>query len=492
MVPATGAPRVDTVRIEAAALSILAELGVACRLPPESAACCRAVGIDVGAACVRFPPGVVPTLVGSAPRRFTHLARNADRKLEVSAALATFGPAYSARHIWTEATRMPLDAASASEFAALAEAQACLGYGASALHLDVPDLTAPDRLIRFALSTDRPLLASDRGPFRPETLIAAAQAATRDAAKPAGPHCSLMLIATVDGALIFDDIFVETLVAASASRQGLVIAPTLLIGANAPARGDELLVRFAAETLAGLALAQALCPGQPVALGATISDISLRNGLPLACTADAIAALGGCAELARHWDFAYYAIGPATNAKGYDALATAETARWLTAAHFLGANAIVGPIGAVDLDDGVSVDKLIIDAETASNVAIPSRPVSPDPAAALLQQGHGGYALGTPATRARARSMRLGPLDDNQLFESWVAAGSPVLQQRLTAAAANARTAPTVSTEDHAAVLAAIGGLAAATARHHVRSGLTDLASSIYGQALREAFGFKG
>lgn len=498
LTPAAAMPPIDMAWIESAALGLIGGMGIACALPSDAAACCRDAGMSFENGRLTIPEDVARRLLMLAPRRFTHVARNPEHSLEISPSLTAFGPTLDARHVWSGAARGALRMQDAAAIEAIAASNPVLGYGAGPLCLNAVDGTPVERLRGF-LSDGRPALAAARAPFAAGTLIGAALAATRAVPTPDGASCSLLLIATVDAALTFDAGFLDAVIALSAAEEGVVIAPTLLLGANAPATRDGLLLRFAAETLAGVALAQALCPGMPVALGATITDVSLRNGLPLPGTVDAIAALGACIALARHWGLAFFSLGPATSAKGFNALATAETARWLTAAHYLGANVIAGAIGAVDLDDGVSIEKLVVDLEVATHITMPSHAATGDPAAEVASIGSGGNFLASPMTQARARSMADSPLAGNEFYESWTASGSPTLQQRLDALTTSASkdvearqiqgSSNVSSPLDEAAFLAAIED---AEPRTIDNPGLADLASGIYSRALRDAFGFKG
>ncbi len=468
----------DLASIEAAAERLLVDVGIACRLSPESAAKCTQAGLIVTENRVRFPVPLVMELMGHAPERFTHASRDGKRALNVSTSMAAFGPALISSHIWTQQSRRPITNADAALFTAVAGDAPWLDYGASSIALLVPNLDAGARLASFVGNTNRPLIMPSRVPFHARDLIAAAC----DGAGSDATTCRLMIIASVENALTFDGIFIEALIETAANAQGLVIAPTLLIGANAPPAIEGALVRFTAEAMAGIALAQALCPGQPVAVGATVADVSMRNGLPLIGTANAVAVLGAAIAMARRWNLAFYACGPATNSKGFDAMGTAETSRWLTAAYHLGANAIIGAIGAVDLDDGISIEKLIVDAEVAAALDRPIAQPSDDPSAELRASGPGGNFLGTAGARALAHRQSAPRLAINCLFESWVSAGSPELDQAIARIIEQTAAPPSHANAANTNV----------TLLDRRPTNLADLAAAIYSRSIRDAFGFGG
>ncbi len=467
---------VDLSAIEAAAEDLLAEFGIACHLPPVAADKCGKAGLVVTADRVRFPVPLVMELLAGAPVRFTHVARDKQRSLKVSASMAAFGPAMIANHIWHGPVRRVMTAADAAQFVAVANDAPGLDYGASSLGLLASDGTS--RLTAFLHASNRPLIVPSRMPFHARDLIAA----TREGAARDDRSCRLLIVAGIESALTLDDTFVEALTETAEHAQGLVVSPTLLIGANAPATLEGALVRFTAEAMAGVALTQVLCPGQPVAVGAMVTEVSMRNGLPIVGSANSLQVLGAAIAMARRWNLAFYACGPATNSKGVDALGTAETSRWLTAAHYLGANAILGAIGAVDLDDGVSIDKLTVDAEVAAVLGKPRMRVDDNAATELLNAGPGGYFLGTEAAKELAHQQALPQLASNSLFESWAAASHPELNHAI--AAIIARTAP-VALPNETAILSA-------PPLDRRPTNLADLASTIYSRSIRDAFGFGG
>lgn len=468
----------DLTSIEAAAEALLTDVGIACRLPSESAGKCAKAGLIVSADRVRFPVPLVMDLMAKAPERFTHASRDGHHALEVSTSMAAFGPAITSGYIWTTQSRRSITAADAGRFAAVAADAPGLEYGASSIGLSVPNLDAGGRLANFVAAANRPLIVPSRTPFHARDLIGAACTnAGRD-----GSSCHLAILASVESALTFDDAFVDALVETASMAQCLVVAPTLLIGSNAPATLNGALVRFAAEAMAGVALAQVLCPRQPVAVGATVADVSMRNGLPLMGTANALAVLGGAIGLARRWNLAFFACGPATSAKGFDAMGTAETASWLTAAYYLGANAVIGAIGAVDLDDGISIEKLIVDAEVAARLGRSFNQPNDDACTELRAAGPGGIFLGTAAARTIAHQQPSPRLASNSLFESWVDAGSPQIDRAIAAIIAQTNLPALPATLETGNV----GLIDRRTAN------LADLAAELYSQSVRDAFGFGG
>jgi trimethylamine:corrinoid methyltransferase-like protein len=467
--------------IEADADLLLSEVGISCHLPEAAANLCRKAGLIVTSDRVRFPAQRTPELIARAPRNFTHLARAAERSLDVSTRLLAFGPSLSGRHIWRGHQRTPLSLIDVEATIRAAEAFAQLEYGPSSLALMAVDGNAAQRLSLFARGGVSPLIAPSGTPFHTCDLIRAATAQ-----HPSGEmSCHLMMVGSIDSALTFNAAFIEALVETARHAQGFIVAPTILIGSNAPATIDGTVLRFAAEARAACALSQALRPGQPFAVGATILDVSLRTGLPLTGSAKALTALAATIALARHWNLAYYATAPATSAKGFDALSTAETSRWITAAYHLGANAVLGALGAVDLDCGISIEKLIVDGDVAAALG---RAQPADPAGALealRTAGAGANFLATEATRQAALAQPIGRLTTEGLFENWVAAGAPTLADTLEGMIQGLPKPAPLAID--AQILPTPTEITLHDRQPHF---LADLACSLYSRSMSDAFGF--
>src|SRR6185369_1326190 len=83
------------VRIEAAIDTILKEVGIDFRGDDRALELWRNAGADVQGERVRFEPGLVPGIITrTAPKRFTHHARNPARSVAIGENHLVFSPAY--------------------------------------------------------------------------------------------------------------------------------------------------------------------------------------------------------------------------------------------------------------------------------------------------------------------------------------------------------------------------------------------------------------
>ena len=80
--------------IENNAETILQEIGIDFRDDPEALAMWRDAGADVKGERVRFPRGLVRSLLKTAPRMFTQHARNPARNVEIGGRNLVFAPVY--------------------------------------------------------------------------------------------------------------------------------------------------------------------------------------------------------------------------------------------------------------------------------------------------------------------------------------------------------------------------------------------------------------
>src|SRR5215469_4125424 len=81
-------------RIEAAADVILKEVGIEFRGDEEALRLWRGVGCDVEGALVRFPVGLLRSILKTAPSTFVQHARNTQRSLKIGDRSVVFAPAY--------------------------------------------------------------------------------------------------------------------------------------------------------------------------------------------------------------------------------------------------------------------------------------------------------------------------------------------------------------------------------------------------------------
>ena len=474
------AAALDVDAVIAAASGVLSEAGVAVVLPPPLRARAAAAGLEIAGDRVRFPDGAIRALLATVPPRFTHLSRAGAHDVEIGGGRAHLGPPATARWMWSGRTaRYLLGAAQVREACDVAAALG-LAYDGSAL---AATAGAPDAQVRLGLmaASDRPAIARLGAGLSAGALCEATGAAVASD-RGTQPRCRLIAILSVDAALTLSHDRLGDLALLAEAGAGIVVAPVLLIGSNTPASATGALVRLAAETMAVAALVQMMRPGVPVGIGVEVAEASMRNGMPLATTAEAVRTVAGARSVARRLGLPSFALGPATAAKGLDAQAGTETAAWLSVA--LGHDVVLG-LGGLELDEGLSLEKLVLDADLANALAAPAGISDTDAAAAAIKAaGAGGLFIAERSTREAARDRSRPLLADDWVIESWRAAGAPdtadraqvVLAEMLMARASTGTSAPATGE---------------ASIEPVPRRTITDIAAMAYSRAMRDAFGFK-
>lgn len=476
--PVEWAATLDADAILAAARRVLREAGVAVVLPSGLRDRAVAAGLEVAGDRIRFPDGVAEALLATAPSRFTHLSRSGEHDGEIGGGRVLLGPPLAARWMWSgRKERFALASAHVREVCDVAAALG-LAYDGCGLAVMAGAADTEARL-KVVSASGRPLIATVGSGMSARVLCEAAGAGDRPAD---GPASRLVAILPVDAALTLSHEGLADLAVLAEAGAGVVAAPVLLIGSTTPAGATGALVRLAAETTAVAALAQMIRPGVPVGMGVQVAEVSMRNGMPLASTAEVLKAVAGARVIARRLGLPSFALGPATAAKGLDAQAGTETAAFLSAA--LRHDVVLG-LGGLELDEGLSLEKLVLDADVANALAVPAGPSDAEAAAAaVIAAGAGGLHIGSRATREAARQAVRSLLADDWVIESWRAAGSPDAADRAQVVLAEmlmARTSPGYQ-------LPAGGEPAMQPAP---RRTLTDIAADAYSRAMREAFGFK-
>lgn len=489
--------------IVAAAIALAREHGVECRgtsaIDGLEAALTRS-GLDLrsenGEMRVRLPAGG-PMAASLSPQPIRIAGATADLSITIEAGACSplLAPVVGADWLWSgRRVRGPLTAAHVGNALAVSRSIGACRFSASGLFLSATDLPLRDRIAAVAHEDPRPLLVDTAGDVPVSALVAACRVA-----RPAAAEGSSALIGLVrlEQSLLFGPNILAAIAALAGSGEAILLAPTLLLGATCPLAVTGALVRFATELLVGAAIARSCAPGVRLMAGVTVAEASMRTGLPQTGTALALTTLAGAIAVARRLGMPVAALGPPTARNGVDVRAVAETAAWLALA--LEADLVVGAFGAVELDAGISLEKMLIDADLAANLLGGTLDATPaaDWARELAGLGPGGIALEAPSTRDRARTQQGRSLPDEALYETWAAAGEPDALEQATLAVTELLKRPAlhdVTNVSRATIVRAIDDEPSPSRQDtvHRPARLNDLASSIYSAALRDAFGFKG
>lgn len=425
--------------IHQAALSILQETGMAI-LAESARKHFTEAGFDVGkeSDIVRFESPLLESLIAKAPSSFTLHARNPDKNIRLGDGNAAFcsvgGPAYV---MDTDKGRRSGNYQEMCDFLRLVQSLDIIhqegGGGFEAM-----DLPAPSRHLDlyYAQCT---LLDKNWVPWTigREQAIDAIEMGAISVGKTADELIDTPLfvgIINTNSPLQLDIPMAEGLIAMAEYGQGVAITPFTLSGAMAPVTLAGALAQQHAEAMVGIALAQIVRPGNPVAYGGFTSNVDMKTGSPAFGTPEYLQAAQASGQLARHLGVPFRSSN-VNAANCPDAQAAYESCLSLWGAITGQANMIKHAAGWLHGGLTASLEKLIIDAEILQMVAASLEPFEVSPATLALdtvqEVGPGGHFFGTPHTMERYEQAFYAPLLSNwSNYETWLENGSVNSEQR--------------------------------------------------------------
>ena len=416
--------------IEANAETVLEEIGVAFVENPAALDRWRAAGADVRGERVHIPRGLARTLIGTAPSRFTQLARNPERSVEIGGRDLVLAPVYGPPFV--------RDRMGGRRYATLADFEMFvkLGYMSKWLHHSGGTVCEPtdipvnkrhlDMLYAHMTLSDKPFMGSVTEPVRALDSIEMARILF-------GPdvverNTVITSLININSPLTFDGVMMGALENYAAAGQACIISPFIVGGAMAPVSVAGTLTQLLAEVMAGVAYSQLVRPGAPVIFGAFVTSIDMNSGAPTFGTPEASQITYGAGQLARRLGLPFRSAGSFNGSKLPDAQAAYETANSLNAGLLAGVNFMLHSCGWLEGGLVASPEKFVMDADQlgvlhklAEGVAVDENAQAMD---ALREVGPGGHFLGCAHTQANYATAfwRSGVLDYKP-YETWAEEG---------------------------------------------------------------------
>jgi trimethylamine--corrinoid protein Co-methyltransferase len=269
-------------RIEAAVDTLLQEVGLDFRGDDRCLELWREAGADVQGERVRFEPGLVQSLLKTAPASFTQHARNPARSVKIGGNDLVFSPAYGSPFVH--------DIDNGGRYGSLEDFQnfVKLAYASPWMHhsggtvcepVDVPvNKRHMDMVYSHIRYSDKPFMGSVTAEERAEDSIAMARLVFGD--EFVAENCVIMGNINVNSPLVYDGTMTKALRAYARANQCTVVVPFILGGAMGPVTTAGAIAQSMAEAMVGVALTQLERPGSPAILGNFLSSMSLRSGSP--------------------------------------------------------------------------------------------------------------------------------------------------------------------------------------------------------------------
>ncbi len=427
-------------RIEATADAILEEVGIDFRGDGEALRLWREAGADVEGERVRFPNGLLRSILKTAPSAFVQHARNPERSLRIGGDHVAFAPAYGSPFVQDlEGGRRYGTLADFKNFVKLAYAIPWLHHSGGTVcePVDIPvSKRHLDMVAAHLMLSDKPFMGSVTAEERAEDSIEMARIAFGRAFVDG--HCVVMGNINANSPLVFDGTMTRALRAYARANQCAVIVPFILGGAMGPVTNAGAIAQSLAETMAGCALAQLERPGAPVVFGNFLSSTALRSGSPTFGTPEP--ALGSLVvgQLARRLNLPLRCSGAFTSSKIPDGQAMQESTMSMLASVQCGAHFILHSAGWLEGGLTMGYEKFVMDADfcAALHVWMAGFPVDDDALAldAFREVGPGKHFFGSAHTlKHYETAFWESAVADNNSFEQWRDEG--MKDQRARAAA---------------------------------------------------------
>ena len=423
--------------VEAHSEILLKEIGVEFVNDPVALALWRDAGADVQGARVRFPPGLLPKLLETAPKTFRQHARNPARTIDLGGDNVVFGPAYG----------MPFvhDLDQGRRYGTIADFQNLtrLVYMSPWLHhsggttCEPTDLPVNKRHLDMVYAhlscSDKPFMGSVTAPERAEDSIDMARIVF--GREFVDRNCVIMANINMNSPLVFDYAMSGAIRTYAAANQCPVIVPFVLGGATAPVSMAAAVTQAYSEVLVGCALAQLARPGAPVVFGNFVTSVDLKSGSPTFGTPEP--ALGSyiAGQLARRIGLPVRCSGAFTSSKLPDAQSMMESVTALHASLMSGANFVLQSAGWLEGALTVSYEKLVMDADYLGAMHRYLGGVSLDEDSfamdAFAEVGPGGHFFGCAHTlRHYETAFHAAELSDRLPFETWEEQGGLDMARR--------------------------------------------------------------
>ena len=271
------------VRLEEQADWLIQEVGLEFREDEEALRIWRAAGADVEGTRVRAPRGMIRELCRTAPSKFTQVARNPARSVEIGGNSQVFAPVYGPPFVRDLENGRRYG--SLENFVELVK----LSYMLPSLHhggfvtcepCDVPvSKRHLDMVYAHMRWSDKPHLGAITEMSRAEDSVAMARILHGE--QTMAEHCVIMGNVNTNSPLLVDKVVTQAIRVYAGAGQGIVVVPFILGGAMGPVTTAASVSQALAEAMMCCAFTQLVRPGAPFVLGNFLSSMSLKSGAPL-------------------------------------------------------------------------------------------------------------------------------------------------------------------------------------------------------------------
>ena len=420
--------------IENNAEMVLQETGIDFYEDEEAVAMWKEAGADVKVSAtdprrfrVRFPKGLVRSLIKTAPREYTQHARNPANTVQIGGNNMVFAPVYGPPFIRNldEGRRY----ATIEDFRNFVK----LVYMLPSLHhsggtvcepVDVPVAKRHlDMIYSHIKYSDKPFMASVTAGERSADSVAMAEILFGK--EFVDQNCVMTSLINANSPMVWDGVMLGALKVLARANQATVISPFIVAGAMSPTTTVGTLTQILAEASVGIAFTQLCRPGAPVVFGTFAASMSMQSGAPTFGTPEPAHVTFGAAQLARRMGVPFRSGGGLCGSKIPDAQAAYESANTLWSTMLSGVNFCLHSAGWLEGGLSSGYEKLIMDADQlsmfqkfAEGVDFSENGQAMD---AIREVGPGAHYLGCNHTQNNFETaFWRSSLADNNSFEQWL------------------------------------------------------------------------
>ena len=422
--------------IESKADQILAEVGIDVN-EPEDRDEFRRAGASIEGTRVRFEPGHVRELAGTAPREFTQHARNPDKSVVIGGDHIVMAPAYGSPFVRDLAGgRRYASLEDFENFVKLTHATPWLHHSGGTIcePVDVPvNKRHLDMVYAHVKYNDQAFMGSVTVPERARDSVEMARLVF--GADFVDEHCVILGNANVNSPLVWDNAMTGAIRAYAEANQAPVVVPFILGGAMGPVTLAGDIAQAHAETMVGVALAQLIRPGCPVVYGNFLSSMALRSGSPTFGTPEPAIGSLVVGQMARRVGLPLRCAGSFTASKLPDGQAMAESTMSMMSAILCGTNFILHSAGWLEGGLSMGYEKFMMDADLCGALHRYVQGVSLDDDEFAIdgfhEVGPGKHFFGSQHTlRHYETAFYDAPTADNNSYEQWRDAGESRTEDR--------------------------------------------------------------
>jgi trimethylamine---corrinoid protein Co-methyltransferase len=375
---------------------------------------------------VRFPKGLVRSLIKTAPREYVQHARNPANSVVIGGNNTVFAPVYGPPFIRNlDEGRRYATIQDFRNFAKLVYMLPSLHHAGGTLcePVDIPVAKRHlDMIYAHIKYSDKPFMASVTAGERSADSVAMAELVFGKAF--VDQNCVMTSLINANSPMVWDGVMLGALKVLARANQATVISPFIVAGAMSPTTTVGTLTQILAEASVGIAFTQLCRPGAPVIFGTFAASMSMQSGAPTFGTPEPAHVTFGAAQLARRMGVPFRSGGGLCGSKIPDAQAAYESSNTLWSTLLSGVNFCLHSAGWLEGGLSSGYEKLIMDHDQltmfqkfAEGVDFSENGQAMD---AIREVGPGSHYLGSTHTQANFETaFWRSSLADNNSFEQW-------------------------------------------------------------------------